>query len=52
MNREEFNDFISEELESDFIEIPAMIDLPPTGDKAEFDSIAYDSDPFADWPDA
>ena len=45
-------DFISDELESDSIEIPAMIDLPPTGDEEEIDSTSYDSDPFADWPDA
>ncbi len=45
-------DFTSEESENNSIEIPAMIDLPPTGDEEEIDPTSYDSDPFADWPDA
>ena len=45
-------DFIDEDVEGDSIEIPAMIDLPPIGDKEEIESIEYDSDPFADWPGA
>jgi len=45
-------DFIDEDLEGESIEIPAMIDLPPIGDKEEIESIEYDSDPFADWPGA
>ena len=45
-------DFIDEDVEGDSIEIPAMIDLPPIGDKEKIESIEYDSDPFADWPGA
>ena len=45
-------DFIDEDVEGDSIEIPAMIDLPPIGDKEEIEPIEYDSDPFADWPGA
>ena len=51
-NRDKIIPKLSDELESDSIEIPAMIDLPPTGDEEETDSTSYDSDPFADWPDA
>ncbi|MBK54947.1 MAG: hypothetical protein CMB51_03375 [Euryarchaeota archaeon] len=45
-------DCISEESENNSIEIPAMIDLPPTGNEEEIDPTSYDSDPFADWSDA
>ena len=44
--------FIFKESEKNPFEIPAMIDLPPTGDEEEIDPTSYDSDPFADWPDA